>query len=83
LNLENQEEKFAVFFAFVTMISTIATWGLSGWLLWEWLDVSSFTGGVIWFAIWGLVGGLAQAFIAPLPSVILILILSLFTENRS
>jgi putative membrane protein len=83
LSIENQEEKFTAFLVIVTIISTIVTWGLSGWLLWQWLDVSSFTKGVIWFFAWGVVGGLAQAFIAPLPSVILMLVLSLFTENRS
>ena len=83
MNIENQEEKFAAFLVVVTMISTIATWVLSGWLLWEWVDVSSFTRGVIWFFAWGIVGGLAQAFIAPLPSVILMLIISLFAENGS
>ena len=83
MSFENQEEKFTAFLVIVTIISTIVTWGLSGWLLWQWLDVSSFTKGVIWFFAWGVVGGLAQAFIAPLSSVILMLVLSLFTENRS
>lgn len=83
MSIENQEEKFTAFLVVVTIISTIVTWGLSGWLLWQWLDVSSFTKGVIWFFAWGVVGGLVQAFIAPLPSVILMLVLSLFTENRS
>ncbi len=83
MSFENQEEKFTAFLVVVTIISTIVTWGLSGWLLWQWLDVSSFTKGVIWFFAWGVVGGLAQAFIAPLSSVILMLVLSLFTENRS
>lgn len=82
MSFENQEEKYGAILVVAATISTIATWGLSGWLLWQWLDVNSFTRGIIWFFVWGIVGGIAQAVIAPLLSLILTLFLSLFEDRR-
>lgn len=82
--LKNQEdfmkndEKIAGIMTMVMLLSSIGTWLGSGHLLWQAIDVNSFGMGIVWFVVWGVVGGIAQSFIAPLISMAIIAVLSIF-----
>ncbi|OOR87788.1 hypothetical protein B0181_09535 [Moraxella caviae] len=64
------------------MISSLVVWVGSGWWLWELIEVTGFGRGVMWLLAWGLVGGIARTFIAPLISVAIIAIFDIFVSKE-
>lgn len=62
----------------VMLLSPIGTWLGSGYLLWQAIDVNSFGMSIVWFVAWGVMGGIAQSFIALLISMAIIAVLSIF-----
>lgn len=68
--------------AFAVLISTFIVWIGWGYLSWQWVSVDSFFDGVIFVIAWGIIGGLAQSFIAPLISLSIIYFCSLFIADK-
>jgi hypothetical protein len=38
------------------LIGTVASWLLSGYLAWDWVQPQSFTSGIIFLIVWGIMG---------------------------
>lgn len=76
--MKNDEKRIVGIMIVVMLLSSIGTWLSSGYLLWQAIDVNSFGMGIVWFVAWGVVGGIAQSFIAPLISMAIIAVLSIF-----